>query len=261
MLLLGIIVGYLFIPYFLKRSAEINDKPNLSASKWRPTTGNLKVASPNRIYNNAFASHDANQVGATNSNSSSIKGSVMQQQPNSNIRKRSSQRKQINAGESEPQPASVGEGSPDSPDDDQSQDQVAEKQPFGDKVGSIDGSSNLDQSAGTLSDYSRFEREQNQDISKFKSEMALISRAVILEQSSYFSSQSIPTATTPYIMKTPKLPDGKRLKIMVTGGAGFVGSHLVDKLMQEGHEVIVIDNFFTGQMKNIEHWLKHPNFR
>jgi UDP-glucuronate decarboxylase len=48
---------------------------------------------------------------------------------------------------------------------------------------------------------------------------------------------------------------------MVTGGAGFVGSHFVDKLMQEGHEVIVIDNFFTGQMKNIEHWLKHPNFR
>merc|ERR1712038_1789687 len=39
-----------------------------------------------------------------------------------------------------------------------------------------------------------------------------------------------------------------------------VGSHLVDKPMMEGHEVIVVDNFFTGQKKNIEHWLHHPNF-
>jgi UDP-glucuronate decarboxylase len=36
---------------------------------------------------------------------------------------------------------------------------------------------------------------------------------------------------------------------------------LVDKLMMEGHEVIVLDNFFTGQKKNIAHWLHHPNFR
>jgi hypothetical protein len=75
------------------------------------------------------------------------------------------------------------------------------------------------------------------------------------------SSQSLPTFTTPYIMHTSKLPDSKRMKIMVTGGAGFVGSHLVDKLMMLGHEVIVLDNFFTGQKKNIEHWMSHPNFR
>lgn len=74
------------------------------------------------------------------------------------------------------------------------------------------------------------------------------------------SSQSLPTFTTPYIMHTSKLPDSKRMKIMVTGGAGFVGSHLVDKLMMLGHEVIVLDNFFTGQKKNIEHWMSHPNF-
>ena len=61
-------------------------------------------------------------------------------------------------------------------------------------------------------------------------------------------------------MKTPKLPDSKRMKILVTGGAGFVGSHLVDRLMQDGHEVTVLDNFFTGQKKNIEHWIHHPNF-
>lgn len=45
-----------------------------------------------------------------------------------------------------------------------------------------------------------------------------------------------------------------RKRILITGGAGFVGSHLVDSLMKEGHEVTVIDNFFTGRKKNVEHW-------
>ncbi len=47
---------------------------------------------------------------------------------------------------------------------------------------------------------------------------------------------------------------------MVTGGAGFVGSHLVDRLMIQGHHVIVVDNFFTGSKRNVEHWIGHPNF-
>ncbi|XP_044750568.1 UDP-glucuronic acid decarboxylase 1 [Coccinella septempunctata] len=51
-----------------------------------------------------------------------------------------------------------------------------------------------------------------------------------------------------------------RKRILITGGAGFVGSHLVDKLMKEGHEVIVVDNFFTGRKQNIEHWIGHENF-
>ena len=51
-----------------------------------------------------------------------------------------------------------------------------------------------------------------------------------------------------------------RRRILISGGAGFVGSHLVDKLMLEGHEVIVTDNYFTGRKRNVEHWLGHPNF-
>jgi len=51
-----------------------------------------------------------------------------------------------------------------------------------------------------------------------------------------------------------------RKRILVTGGAGFVGSHLVDKLMLEGHEVTVMDNFFTGRKRNVEHWIGHENF-
>lgn len=56
------------------------------------------------------------------------------------------------------------------------------------------------------------------------------------------------------------LPENQRKRILVTGGAGFVGSHLVDSLMIDGHEVIVVDNFFTGRRRNIEHWIGHENF-
>jgi UDP-glucuronate decarboxylase len=50
------------------------------------------------------------------------------------------------------------------------------------------------------------------------------------------------------------------MRIIVTGGAGFIGSHLIDRLMKEDHEVICLDNFFTGTKRNIEHWFGHPNF-
>jgi UDP-glucuronate decarboxylase len=49
-------------------------------------------------------------------------------------------------------------------------------------------------------------------------------------------------------------------RILVTGGAGFLGSHLCDRLLRDGHEVICVDNFFTGSKENIEHLRDEPRF-
>lgn len=49
-------------------------------------------------------------------------------------------------------------------------------------------------------------------------------------------------------------------RILVTGGAGFLGSHLCDRLLAQGHEVLCVDNFFTGTKSNIAHLLAHPYF-
>ena len=49
-------------------------------------------------------------------------------------------------------------------------------------------------------------------------------------------------------------------KVLVTGGAGFVGSFLCDRLINEGHEVVVIDNFFTGKKSNLLQLQDNPNF-
>jgi UDP-glucuronate decarboxylase len=49
-------------------------------------------------------------------------------------------------------------------------------------------------------------------------------------------------------------------RILVTGGAGFLGSHLCDRLIKEGHDVICADNFFTGNKENVSHLLSNPKF-
>jgi UDP-glucuronate decarboxylase len=50
------------------------------------------------------------------------------------------------------------------------------------------------------------------------------------------------------------------MRILVTGGAGFLGSHLIDRLMSAGHEVICLDNFYTGNKQNVLKWIGNPYF-
>jgi UDP-glucuronate decarboxylase len=73
-------------------------------------------------------------------------------------------------------------------------------------------------------------------------------------------TQSISYTTLSRFPPVKLLPPSQRRRILVTGGAGFVGSHLVDRLMLLGHEVTVLDNFFTGSKTTISHWIGHPNF-
>jgi len=53
---------------------------------------------------------------------------------------------------------------------------------------------------------------------------------------------------------------GSRQRVLVTGGAGFLGSHLIDRLIARGDEVLCVDNLFTGAKQNIEHLRSHPHF-
>ena len=50
------------------------------------------------------------------------------------------------------------------------------------------------------------------------------------------------------------------MRILITGGAGFVGSHLAERLLAAGNEVVVVDNYFTGSKDNVSHLLGNPRF-
>ena len=52
-----------------------------------------------------------------------------------------------------------------------------------------------------------------------------------------------------------------RTRILVTGGAGFLGSHLCERLLAEGNDVLCVDNYFTGRKENIAHLMANPTFR
>ena len=53
---------------------------------------------------------------------------------------------------------------------------------------------------------------------------------------------------------------GRHMRSLVTGGAGFIGSHLCERLLDDGHEVLCVDNFYSTSKANIEHLLDHPRF-
>ena len=49
-------------------------------------------------------------------------------------------------------------------------------------------------------------------------------------------------------------------KVLVTGGAGFIGSHLCERMLEEGHQVVCMDNLLTGDLRNVEHLFRHERF-
>ena len=85
-------------------------------------------------------------------------------------------------------------------------------------------------------------------------------RSAVLEEVATMRATATRAGETGY-PPVKKLASNEKLRILVTGGAGFVGSNLVDRLMREGHEVTVLDNLFTGRKKNLEHWFNHPHFQ
>ena len=73
-------------------------------------------------------------------------------------------------------------------------------------------------------------------------------------------SKPKPCNTSPRNVVEGTLPLLERKRILVTGGAGFIGSHLIDRLMEYGHDIICVDNFFTGSKHNVAHHMSRPNF-
>lgn len=81
-------------------------------------------------------------------------------------------------------------------------------------------------------------------------------------ESTYFKdTNSIQYTTVNKFPPVRLLPNSERKRILVTGGAGFVGSHLVDRLMLLGHEVTVLDNFFTGSRTTVSTRRRYPCIR
>jgi UDP-glucuronate decarboxylase len=110
--------------------------------------------------------------------------------------------------------------------------------------------------APTNADLSQADTKEAEVHAKFTQGLGSYQSKSIFHPDSHSISYTTLTRFPPVKLLSP--PERKR--ILVTGGAGFVGSHLVDRLMLLGHEVTVIDNFFTGSKTTISHWIGHPNF-
>ncbi|TVU37275.1 hypothetical protein EJB05_10581 [Eragrostis curvula] len=97
------------------------------------------------------------------------------------------------------------------------------------------------------------------DSSSSRSSSSVAHLAAVGLASRHLSSSS--SSFTPMAMgRVPLGLKRKGLRVVVTGGAGFVGSHLVDRLLARGDSVIVVDNLFTGRKENILHHTTNPNF-
>ncbi len=81
---------------------------------------------------------------------------------------------------------------------------------------------------------------------------ARVAAAVAAQASAQAEAQASAGTARKTFPPVAQLKDSERKRILVSGGAGFVGSNLVDALMQAGHIVYVMDNLFTGKRKNIE---------
>ncbi|CAD5229191.1 unnamed protein product [Bursaphelenchus okinawaensis] len=111
----------------------------------------------------------------------------------------------------------------------------------------------MDKQTGVTSDETREEMEA------FRNEVSELRNHVNRLKHSIRTSQVIEKPANSFTKVKPRNEETRK-RILVTGGTGFVGSHLVDKLMMDGHEVIALDNYFTGRRRNVEHWIGHPNF-
>lgn len=118
--------------------------------------------------------------------------------------------------------------------------------------------------AVTVSDNEKMGQKTMQDelsIEKLEMQLHLLKQEIIrLKKSPQLATTIQKMGAMRRHMSVKYQNELNRKRILVTGGAGFVGSHLVDRLMLAGHEVIALDNYFTGRKRNVEHWIGHPNF-
>lgn len=117
----------------------------------------------------------------------------------------------------------------------------------------------LTQPTGSMSSFTPSDHMTTEEMKQYLS-TEVETQLVALHKKQTLSSNNLRPSSQNY-PQVNKLPQKQQKRILVTGGSGFVGSHLVDRLMMQGHSIIVIDNMFTGRPQNIQQWAGHPNFQ